>query len=1325
MVVANICHIYAASTDGPRGKSGLTKADLNSPNNLVLLCRNHHAIVDVQHETYPATLLQDWKQSHESRIEAQLSTSSRNAQPSLFHHQYFPTELVDQRIKEEMTRLRKCRFYEEFDRVGTSKSLGQRLIDGELAGGTDKTRGKALAWCARVLSLSDELDVAIGFVDLAKSFATVSEVEIARAFVVSRGGDRRGALTALARINSPAARSAAMMVVTHHDGPTTGVAWVREGVGEVSELDADGKWFFLEKLLEMGRWAEALDTAGALKAQDFERCPALHHTVAITLLMDTVPAEYRALVRRQLPFRAVVFPLAESRAAIDTRRLAHYHFNEAASVTRELGLRRIADLCEEYALWIELRDPDQSTAGRQRLEERLRDTESGLRLVPLGLEFGVRLDISAVNQEIDRQVALHGGMTPSAAVARLYLAFEAQTPEDAANYIERHVDDLSEHLDETAIRTLQIELFARANLPRRANECLKVLTAQGLLSTLEVARLRTAIAEAEGVDPIEARQSQFKQSDALDDLQALVDELVTRNNWTLLCKYGSVLFERTRSVSAAECLATAMINTGSSDELIEFLTAHEDLLSQSKTLQIHNAAALYAEGALSEARTALARLGDDTAAPNYRTLQVHIGIAMGDWDSLSVFVANEFESRDSRSAQDLIGAAQLAVHLNGPYAKRLAFAAAAKGQDDPDVLAAACFLASQAGWETEHEVPQWIQRAAEISGENGPIRRMGLKDLLDSKTHWERRVSETWKSVSRGEIPMYDAARLLNKSLIELMLVTAFVNESESDPRRRSVIPANSGARESVRFDVGGATVGMDATALITLCYLNILDTALDSFDTVYIPHGTLAWLFEEKQRATHHQASQIKEAHELRSLLSTGALETFVPSAVADGELADEVGGDLACLIAEAEATRDDDDVQRLVVRSAPVHGRSSLMDEEADLSAYSTVMTSCVSVVEKLRDKAQITAEEERRSRAYLQLHEKRWPREPAIVDGAVLYLDDLTVKYLLHLGLLGRVRGAGVQPMVLRSTISEADSLLKYEAISNRVNNTIERMRLELNVRIISGRVRVGRQHGVGEPEEQPMSRHPTLGVMMLAGTCDALVSDDRCLNQHKRIDRSGAQLSILSTSDLLDALVCSGALSETSVAEHRTRLRRSGYVFLPIKDDELEADLHASAVNDGVLSETAELKAIRENIVQIRATKWLQLPKEDNWLNSTLMVFIRVLRDLWKDGLDYSVVTTRADWVLDQIDIRGWAHRLERRAGDHLVTEGRRSIISLLLAGPTDPAHAARDAYWNWIEQRILAPIKEQFPVLYSSIVVEESRRRVNGVAEGRFDEEALT
>ncbi|GIL41222.1 hypothetical protein [Roseiterribacter gracilis] len=75
LVVGEIAHIYAISEDGPRGKAGLTEAELNHASNLIILCPTHHTIVDGQHGTYPAETLLSWKVRHERKFGDALSIS--------------------------------------------------------------------------------------------------------------------------------------------------------------------------------------------------------------------------------------------------------------------------------------------------------------------------------------------------------------------------------------------------------------------------------------------------------------------------------------------------------------------------------------------------------------------------------------------------------------------------------------------------------------------------------------------------------------------------------------------------------------------------------------------------------------------------------------------------------------------------------------------------------------------------------------------------------------------------------------------------------------------------------------------------------------------------------------------------------------------------------------------------------------------------------------------------------------------------------------------------------------------------------------------------
>ena len=154
---------------------------------------------------------------------------------------------------------------------------------------------------------------------------------------------------------------------------------------------------------------------------------------------------------------------------------------------------------------------------------------------------------------------------------------------------------------------------------------------------------------------------------------------------------------------------------------------------------------LYNKGALLKSHAALAKLSDDAADPNYRALQVNLGIAMGDWTALSNYIASEYQNRHDRSARDLIDAAQLAFHIASPHAKELVFEAVSKADGDAAILARAYFVATNAGWENDPGGFQWLEQAAELSGENGPIQKMNLKDILDRKPEWDRQESDIWQ----------------------------------------------------------------------------------------------------------------------------------------------------------------------------------------------------------------------------------------------------------------------------------------------------------------------------------------------------------------------------------------------------------------------------------------------------------------------------------------------------------------------------------------------------------------------------------------------------
>ncbi|GAV12970.1 hypothetical protein [Paenibacillus sp. NAIST15-1] len=1250
---------------------------------------------------------------HIKETEQKLDSLFQKMESNKFVHSIFPTTLIDQKIKDELDEICKSRFFAEFNTVGASISLARKIIDGELSNGTSSERSRALSWCARFISSSEEVLKASEFLEIAKSLEYRIEIDITQALInYSNTGDKYAALSSLAGIDTPISRSACLFVILQHDGAEGGITWFETVGFKAENLDPYGKHLLLAQCLKLYKSDIAEQTLETLTAEDFDECPILYHLCGLYYLQSTVPVELFPIVINQAPFQAHDFPLASEAASIHSRRLARRYFADAATIAYQLKCFHAAAIDDEYALWLELRDPEDSDQGVKRLESKLRDSKSSLHLVHLALQFKIKLELKTVEQEIERQIALHGGITQEAAIARFSLVLTKKSPDEAASYISRHYSELSKFYDKKSLLYLQIDFCLQAGLRERANENLSELIEEGI-TVDEEKRIRKLINDVENVDPIEYRKIKFEQSRSLNDLIPLVDELEFRGEWISLCLYGELLFERTRSIQDAERLAKALLNTKETFKLVELIKAHIDFLDQSINLRMLYSWALYYEGYLLESRSELLKLSDDQQDRNYRLLQVNLGISLGDWHSLSVFIINEIQEKNNRSPHELISAAQLAIQLNlQPYAKELIHTAIAVANNDANVYISAYFLATNAGWENDPEISLWLQKATEFSDDDGPLQKMSLKEIMENKPEWDRHESETWTSLSNGDIPQILAAHSLNKSLVGLMVFPSYANLSKTDLRYKDIIPAYSGTRQPNRIDEV-EVIGIEATALITLSFLNILENTFEAFNEVHIPHSTLRWLFEEKQKISYHQPSRIIQAKKLRNMIATDLLNKLVTKINPCSELSDRIGNDLANLITEAEKVRQDSDTQCFVITPYPVHRIGSLMEEEADLSEYSSIMNSCLSVVESLRKKGQITGEELQRARAYLNIIEKPWPSELEINDNAILYLDDLAVNYLQHLGLLEKLKNAGFKAFVSPRTLSIANELISFEGISSNVEELVERIRYTISTQIESGKIKVDRLQKFEELDYDSISEHPTVSVIALASKCNVIISDDRFLNKHEHIEYNGVQTQISSTLDIINALVSKGLITSNNRLEYRTKLRRAGYVFIPVDDYELTTHLEDSSVINGKVFETAELKAIRESILSVRMWNWLQLPKEALWLNSIFDVYHRVLKNFWRDEADLSTVIAYSDWILGQLDIRGWAHKYED--GNYLVNAGRGIFILLLLSPPPNVQNAIKVEFWNWITDNVLTPLREQFHDLFDAIV-EWNKRQIIDISE---------
>ncbi len=695
---------------------------------------------------------------------------------------------------------------------------------------------------------------------------------------------------------------------------------------------------------------------------------------------------------------------------------------------------------------------------------------------------------------------------------------------------------------------------------------------------------------------------------------------------------------------------------------------------------------------------------------------MQIAIASGRWHELVQHTTDEWNNREKRTANELLAAGELAQAVRAPHARALITAATAKAPDDPGVLAGAYFHSINAGWEEDEVTAKWLTTAAALSGDDGPIKSVSMKELVERQPEWDKREASVSDQLNEGKIPVFGAAHILNRSLTDFVLLPSLANLNERDPRRRSIVYAYSGAR--LPTTLKPKKVALDLAAIITFARLHLLETVKAAYEIV-IPHSTLGWLFHERQRATFHQPSRIRDAHNLKRLIAEGALQVLRTQTPPDHAIAKEVGVSLAGLLLTAEGrTQAGDGIPCYVVRSSPVYRTGSLLEEEADLTAYSPYLCSCHALVDKLRARGFLTRTEEQRALAYLKLHERRWPSEPAIADGAELFLDDVSVSHLRTIGVLGRLKAAGLTAYVSESEDDDSNRLLTFENLSTQQLEVIETIRESLADGLKSGRVRAVRSTQT-EDDDNPVKMHPTFAILSIESEVDAFVVDDRFVNRYLTIDRNDRRTPILSTLDVMDDLDGRQLISAEDLFSRRTYLRQAGYQLVSVTVDELLHHLGNAPLKDGQVVETAELRAIRESLLKGRMSKMLQIPLETPWLHQTMGSVMGCIKQLWKIKTERAEAMSYSEWLLGLLDVRGWAPSALPGNERGFALFAFAAHVHSLMTAPDGVTDEAKDTYRNWVDERLVKNVRDTQPEAFAWIV-ERAREMISHAADEAAD-----
>lgn len=74
--LSEVCHIEGLNPDSARYNPSLSEEEVNSMENLILLCSNHHSLVDQREEIYTVDILHQMKYEHESRVSQLMDDSN-------------------------------------------------------------------------------------------------------------------------------------------------------------------------------------------------------------------------------------------------------------------------------------------------------------------------------------------------------------------------------------------------------------------------------------------------------------------------------------------------------------------------------------------------------------------------------------------------------------------------------------------------------------------------------------------------------------------------------------------------------------------------------------------------------------------------------------------------------------------------------------------------------------------------------------------------------------------------------------------------------------------------------------------------------------------------------------------------------------------------------------------------------------------------------------------------------------------------------------------------------------------------------------------------
>lgn len=1144
---------------------------------------------------------------------------------------------------------------------------------------------------ARSAAIKEQRDQARRYLDAGSSFGRGVSDRPARARLAVAEGDADAAIHLVRDEKDVESRSVMLSLLALSRGDEAALQWRDEARIAVHDLSALGAI----NLAQIHLRAESLDLAlGVLEAlapEQLAEGPYLYLMRGAIRFAKMFPTPDQPTILGGLPMdMRGVRPVAHASQLAQQLDLALDDLRQALPLAGSLKLKDAPRLIDTYILWCELIHPSRRPAAQARLREEIKDLRVAATRVELIYIADIDFDRSELEAYLQRRDT-RGGWSDGELRAAISLCLNNNDPSRLAAIIAGKRAQADAVFGVTGIRMLEIQALAKRGDATSARIVFN--DNRSLFGKEEAAILETEIAKAEGADPVAAHLALYEDNKTPETLRALVGQLHAKDDHIGVARYAEILFNETGALDALVLAAEANIQAGRGEELVRLVEANPALRETTVGILRHYGWQLYQNGRLKNAEQVAGEL--QQKSPDRRDLNLEIAIALesGEWEDLAGPLAAFLDTNGNFDGLALIRAAHLS-HASGQGSLMdLVAAALNKSPEDANVLLGAYSIYIEEGLEEYRSEPHlWFRKALALSGPDGPIQSVELKELLEKQTEWNDHVRDVTKGMMRGDLPFVVAGPGLRTTVVDMILRNLVRNSAITDGRQRVAIPLFSGRRLPEQIP-GMRRVALDISSVLVLGWLGILPTVLDECSEIVLPGGLLTELFESRRKIRITQKSRLQKATEIRAAIADRHLTVLRAPTLLRDNFAREIGDELAALLRAAESDGG------LVLRPAPVHRLGMQEQRDADMTAHQSHLCDMHSLLRVLTDHNIIDEAAQQSAQRYFELQDKGWPASATPDPAKTLFVDGLSLVYLQYTGLLQAFFRTFKDVRIHNSTADEANVLIDHERHAQEVLRVIEDIRQTLRRVNAGSKITFGPRRAPKETREFG-DTESTVNIIANLASADTVVIDDRALNKEPFVaDESGSRARMVTTLDIIETLEANGKLSAEQRRLLRYRLRAAGALLVPV--DEIEVVV---AARKNRKAEAPEFQTIHQSLSLARLAEMPQFPSEMRWFMSYSQAPRAALGPIWNEEPDATRARSLSEAVLSlKPDPEDWVDLWGEALPPGWVFGVRRAFIAGF-ALPTEISDQTKiEPFQAWLEESVLSKLRADAPETYQGIV----------------------